>query len=1185
MKKRIVAAALSIATVLSSSTILLDAIGSHAEVKEEDIIGVESVPYVCVTPGTTLEQVEDLLPEKVILKVAKADSAQGTVLHTAKFEESDWTLFDKNAISFTDGKLVIGKSSAKVKAVTGGEYDDFVLETTIKGTADAPSNNFGVMLRATDVSESGSDSYNGYYVGIGKNNSKMALVIGYANGKWQMIDDLAIDYQPNKDYKLKVLMVGDTMAVWLDGELLYVNNNMNLYSKGSVGVRTYHQLFECSSFEVRTPSDKELTAAGLADYDTTEVTVEGWKTEEYKPDTYGNYVFVGTVKGTNYQVKCNVTVMTSLEAVEGIQSLSYENVDVTEGFYREYIKLMICKVVPTAISNVEKGTGGMPNIINAAKKHRGEDYAPSSGAYYVDSDVHKVLESMCFALAIDPMGDAEIIAAQKKIDQKLQEWIPYYQDAQEESGYFDTWYILDDNKVRYSDVEKHELYCMGHFMEAAIAHYQCTDGKDTRLLDMAVKCADYLYGVFGWEEGKRRQIAGHQEIELALLKLAKTVVKMDESYSAKAHKYAELATFFLEIRGQYDDRTVEGYLARDYWQDHAPVSEQYEAVGHSVRAQYMYTAMADLAAVDEEYREKYDYALQRLWSDVTYTKQYVTGGVGQTAHGEGFLESYNLPNDSAYCETCAGISNMMWNRSMSTIYAGSAFADHIETDIYNAVLGCVNLDGNEFYYVNSLDSSAVRNAWFGTACCPPNLTRTVLSIGGYIYNYSADALYFNQYIANNATVPFGSKNVSVNMTSEMPWKGNGSITLDLEGTMTFKLCLRMPAWSDGVTLKINGVTEKLAAGEDGYITIEREWKKGDKVEFDFSMPVIFEETVEEVKENVGYTSVRRGPLVYCLEEIDHDFNVRHTYLDKTSEAELVWTESIDGKTDGYGVRDMYLIKLGGFRQGVTEDKPVELTFIPFYARMNRGKTQMCVYVAKQPMEKALSAYATPSASYVSPYDQINYLNDGTDSKDRRWTSYKEGEVVKQPWVQYDFDDEVVLSGCKIWWYNDNGGVKLADGFEILYKNNETDTFTPVSHEDDYECDNDEGFITYEFEDVAVTSLRIVIETSRASAGIVEWDLIAGSLDAPVDPPVDPSEDPSEEPSEDPSNEPSVEPSEESAPVASSKDDPASEKTSKDENGGEKNEKGSIVPYIVGGAIALAAAAAVVAFIVAKKKKK
>ncbi|MBQ7847035.1 MAG: glycoside hydrolase family 127 protein, partial [Clostridia bacterium] len=463
-----------------------------------------------------------------------------------------------------------------------------------------------------------------------------------------------------------------------------------------------------------------------------------------------------------------------------------------------------------------------------------------------------------------------------------------------------------------------------------------------------------------------------------------------------------------------------------------------------------------------------------------------------------------------------------------------------------------------------------------------------------------DALYVNQYIANNATVPFGGKNVSVSMTSEMPWNGKGSMTLDLEGTMTFKLCLRMPAWSDGVTLKINGTTEKLLAGNDGYITIERQWKKGDKIEFDFSMPVVFEETVEEVKENIGYTSVRRGPLVYCLEEIDHDFDVRHTYLDKNSEAKLEWTTSIDGKTDGYGVRDMYLIKLGGFRQGVSEDKAVELTFIPFYARMNRGKNQMCVYVAKQPMEKALSAYATPSASYVSPYDQINYLNDGTDSQDRRWTSYKDGEVLKKPWVQYDFDEEVVLSGCNIWWYNDGGGVRLANGFEIYYQNSETNTFTPVTHTDAYKCTHGNGFITYEFEDVAVTSLRIVIETSRAAAGIVEWGLIEGSLgdvvDPPVDPPVEPSEDPSEEPSVEPSLEPSEEPSvepsaEPSAPVASSKNEPASEKpsesTSKGENGGKKDDKGSIVPYIVGGALALAAVAGIAAAVavVLKKKKK
>ena len=428
----------------------------------------------------------------------------------------------------------------------------------------------------------------------------------------------------------------------------------------------------------------------------------------------------------------------------------------------------------------------------------------------------------------------------------------------------------------------------------------------------------------------------------------------------------------------------------------------------------------------------------------------------------------------------------------------------------------------------------------------------------------------------------GGKAVKIALRSDMPKSGVCSIELDMEGECSFQLCLRMPAWSDGVVLKINGKTEKILAGDDGYITLERRWKAGDKVEFDFSMPVLLEETCAEVKANIGYVSVRRGPLVYCFEQIDHEVNLDHVYLDVNAKAELVWTDSIDGKADPYGVRDMYLIKLAGYLQGAKGDTPVELTFLPFYARMNRGKTRMRVYIAKEAQEKKIAAFATPSASFTCIYDAVSHLNDGSDSKDRRWTSWKDGTVLKDPWVQYDFQEEIVLSGCNIWWYDDGGGVRLADGFEILYKNSETDTFTPVSHEGDYKCSHGDGFITYEFEATSVKSLRIVMHNSKAAAGIVEWDVIAGSLGGDVvDPPVDPSEDLSKESSGD-------EPSEESAPVASSKDEPASEKpsenTSKGENGEKPKEKGSILPYIMGGALALAAVAAVVAFVVAKKKK-
>ncbi len=1165
MKNRLIAIILFAATILT----VLPGMALFADtVDESRIVSFTGIRDVDVMVGTSFADAAGMLPDNVTLQMALDGVGAGALLHEANMEESDWVLYNADAITVGDGKIAIDKSVANVKAVTGDEYDNFVLEATLRGTANAPTNNFGIMLRANDITDATADSYNGYYVGIGKNDGKYCLVIGYADGKWHLIDEAVFDYKPNTDYDLKIMMNGATLAVWLDGELLYKDDSFSMFTKGSVGLRTYHQLFECSAFKVRTISDADLADAGIVLTEDLTVPVNAWTSENYDPDTAGSYTFKTTVKGTNYEVTCKVNVMTALEINEEMQNLSYLNVDITDGFFRDYIKQMVCKVVPTAIKNVEQGGGGMPNIINAAKMHRGESYGKFVGMFYVDSDVHKVLESMCYAIAIDPMGDADIIATQAQIKAKLEEWIPYFVDAQEESGYFDTYYTLQPGHPKFTAVDMHELYCMGHFMEAAIAHYECTGKTDTRLLDVAVKCADYLDTMFGPEEGKRKQIAGHQEIEIALLRLAKIMLERGDDYGVRAHKYADLAVYFLEVRGDYADRDADGPLSKPYWQDHAKVEDQMEAVGHAVRAQYMYTAMTELASIDEEYREKYDKALTSLWRDVTYTKQYITGGVGQTAANEGFDESYYLPNASAYCETCAGIANMMWNRSMSKLYAGSAFADQIETDIYNAVLGCVNLDGDKFYYHNALAGEELRNAWYGTACCPPNLTRTVLSFGGYIYNYNKDSLYINQYISNSATVPFGNTIVTVNMTSNMPWQGDGSVELKMTKDTEFALYLRMPYWSDKAEIKLNGKAVSASADKDGYIVIKQTFRNGDKIEFNFSMPVLFEETDEKVEANIGYVAVRRGPLVYCAEAADNNFRISLSYLDINSEATLEWTDSIDGKADPYGVRDLYKIKLNGYVKSMQNDKAVTFTLIPFYARLNREKGQMNVFLAKERVVKSLADFAIPSASYTYGGDSVNNLNNGTDDANARWTSWKSGDFLKNPWVQYDFAEEVVLSGCRILWYDDNGGVRLPDGLKIYYKNSETGEFTEVEHDDEYLCNTNKEYITYRFEAVEVTSLRIVIENSKAAAGIVEWGLIgSASQQDPVTPDTDPDT------PDDPGN--TEDPDTDKEPDTSDK--PAD--TDK------KEKEGTPIALIAGIVAAVLALAGVLVAVIFRKKKK
>ena len=781
----------------------------------------------------------------------------------------------------------------------------------------------------------------------------------------------------------------------------------------------------------------------------------------------------------------------TLEFSEELTALSYENVRITEGFIRDFTRLIVCEAIPADIRGVSRETGGLNNIKNAALKHRGESHGEFKGMFYVDENVHKTLEAMCYALSLDPMGDAQIIAAQKSIKDTLEEWIPYYMDAQEESGHFAT-YITLNGLVPFADKNLHELYGMGHFIEAAIAHYNYTEGEDTRLIDMAIKCADYIATRFGVEAGKLSQIPGHQEIEWALLRLAETVAKAGDG--ERAEKYIELSAFLLGTRGKGGMK---------YWQDHAPVEEQTEAVGHCVRAQYMYNAMAALAAIDDEYRAKYHNALESLWNDVTNTKQFVTGGVG-LINEESFGASYELPNVAAYCETCAAIANMMWNRRMSTLYNGSRFSDQVETDLYNAILGCVALDGKSFFYTNYLSSLALRNEWYDTACCPPNLSRTLLSIGGYIYNVGERSLWVEQYISNDASTEIAGEAIDINMTSGFPSDGKVAISIGADEPTEFTLYLRVPYWSRGISLKLNGEALDAAADENGYIALSREWKSGDEIELEFGMEVIFEQTNEKVTANVGYVALRRGPLVYCAEYPDNTFIPSRAYIDMNSTPELVAIESLDNQSDPYGVRDMYAIRMGAFIQGFENDTPVEMTFIPFYARLNRGRYPMQVFVAKERLEdKPIQSYAIPSASFTFSTDSIYSMNDGDKRLKTRWTSYAGANLQRNPWVQYDFDSEVTLRGCKIWWYEDTGGVRLPKSFEIYYKNSETEDFVPVTHDGEYIAKDANGLVTYTFEEIKASAIRIVAKNSSHAVGIVEWELLGADFEYPARPSVKP----------------------------------------------------------------------------------
>lgn len=624
--------------------------------------------------------------------------------------------------------------------------------------------------------------------------------------------------------------------------------------------------------------------------------------------------------------------------------LDFTQVKITDSFWSARQKVFICKVIPTGIENVEKKSGGIPNIINAAKKNRGLPYEPFSGELYVDGDVHKVLESMCYALQIDAAGDPETADAQNYIRRKLEEWIPYYVDAQEPDGYFDTYFTLGacGEVPKWYDFDRHELFVAGHFYEAAAAHYRATGKSDPRLLNMAVKNADYLTGLFG--PGKWKQVPGHEEIELALIKLAALCREIGGSYAERAERYTALAKFFLETRGDHEGRHGINH-DNAYDQDHLPVAEQTEAVGHAVRACYLYTAMAEMALLEQS--AAYDRALLSLWDDVEHKKTYVTGGIGSHAAHEGFGAAYELPNDTAYCETCANIANIMWNRNMNLLYGDSKYADVIERGFYDAVLCCVNFDGDRFFYGNPLSSPGDRHrsAWFGTACCPPNLMRMIESLGGYLYTQQDTVITCNLYIGNEAAFQVGQNVVKLHTATGMPWRGDCSVSVETPAPLQFTLRFRIPNWADGpVSAAVNGAEALATPDQKGYIEITRAWKSGDTVELCFPMKVQRVHSDPRVAANYGLVAIQRGPIVYTAENADNEYPVTQYILPENSAFTESWTENLDGKSDPYGIKS--LMRLSAGARVIFGGKEVDsmLTLIPYYAWDNRTAGEMTVYI-------------------------------------------------------------------------------------------------------------------------------------------------------------------------------------------------------------------------------------------------
>jgi DUF1680 family protein len=834
-------------------------------------------------------------------------------------------------------------------------------------------------------------------------------------------------------------------------------------------------------------------------------------------------VSMGYMAGFSARISAAPMAETPYSAVD------FTKVQITDAFWQSYQKMFILNGIPSGIARVSEWNHGMPNIINMALKNRGESHGRFAGPMYVDSDVHKVLESMCYALQIDPRGDLETITGQNYIRDTLNEWIPYYQDAQMDDGYFDTYYTLDGGggeNNKWTNWNYHELYMAGHFYEAAVAHYRATDGQDTRLFDMAIRNADYMLAKFA--PGHPQQAPGHEEIELALVKLADLCreigVKNNVDYAAKADPYIQLAKRFLDARGHgWNDRLMPGNQGNQT-QDNVPVHNARSAVGHAVRAGYLYTGMADVSvALDtDEYMD----ALLALAEDVEEAKTYVTGGVGVDGHGEGYGARFELPNSGSYSETCANIANVMWNKRMNMLFGDSKYADVMERGLYNSVISGVNMAGDRFFYENEMQSSGgtARFAWTDTACCPTNLMRTVMSVGQYVYTQRGSEITTNLYIGNEGSFTVNGRPVKLVTQSGMPWSGEVSTVVSVDAPLTFTLRLRVPNWAQWTNrFSVNGEPVNATPDAHGYVVITRAWQDGDKVEIDFPMQPTRFYSDTRVATNRGLVAVTRGPIVYAAESVDGVHSLSRYVLSPSAAFTTEWVNNLDGKETDYFFKNVLTVKADAVILTQRGEISAPLTMIPYYAWNNRGALPMTVYLNEVAVPSGqLEMYATPSASYTYAGDDVNGLNDGqytSNANKERWTAWNgTANHPTSEFVRYDFDEPVIIWGTNISWYDDGGGVQIPSAMKISYWNGSDWAYVnPTNYASAaawsaqpgeaaanfdaqtgvYNMFNKNAFTYYRFTPIFTTSVRLELapgpnETTKRAPGIREWQL-CGSL--------------------------------------------------------------------------------------------
>jgi DUF1680 family protein len=719
-------------------------------------------------------------------------------------------------------------------------------------------------------------------------------------------------------------------------------------------------------------------------------------------------------------------------------------------------------------------------------------------------------------------GASDFLAAQRNpaLEARIDAYAEHIAAAQnkDKDGFLNTATQLQEPAHRWglnggNDVIQHDLYNAGCVVDAGVYYYKAT-GK-TRLLEVGTRLANHMCDVMG-PAPRASMVPGHGLPEEALTRLfelyrSEPDLKKKMPFAVNEQRYLELASFWIENRGDHSRRKPFEQFQPSYDQDHMPVLSQPTLEGHAVRGTLMCAGLSALATVNQlpTYRD----ASVRLWENLTQKRIYITGGVGAVAAIEGFAPDYTLPNNG-YLESCAAIGSGFFSRNMNLLFADGRYADELERVLYNGALCATSLKGDTYYYENPLDvrKPLARWSWHGCPCCPPMFLKIMGAMPGWIYAQNQQGIYVNLYVGSKARIILPQTPIALNQTTEYPWDGRIVINVDPDQSAAFDLSLRIPEWcrasandsalyrpanttkSGTVKLKVNGKTISPVEIRHGYATLHREWKRGDRVELTLAMPIQQIHAHPNVEADRGRVAIMRGPVVYCAESIDNPDGLRNLVLSENTR----WTQKKDDSQLGSIVRIEGKVRaLFTNSANTVVQRPAPLTLIPYYANSNRRPSEMLVWLAENPATATpqppatIASRALPTASHCCPSDTVSALNDriqpaASDDKTLPRFTWWDHRGTRE-WVQYDFDKPVEISQTAVYWWDERriqAHCRVPKSWRILYKRN--NEWLPVTGVDTYGTAMDILNQTH-FDKITTPALRLEVELQPEwSGGILEW---------------------------------------------------------------------------------------------------